>query len=144
MRFDQVKLAAHDPERLAAFYVSALGCVPVRPLTRLPESVSPALGAPDSVVELTMLRLPVAGAEHGPRLELYRFVGGWPPGWRHLPGTGQLAFWVDDVDAAARSVLGEGGSRFGEIVDWVTPGGVTARFGYFLDPEGNIVDLWTS
>lgn len=144
MRFDQVKLAADDPERLTRFYVEALHCAVQRPLTTVDdEVVSRGIGAPGHVVELTLLTLPGRTDETTPRLELYRFLGGWPERWRHLPGTGQLAFFVEDVDAAARRVLAAGGSMLGEIVDWVLPQG-NARFAYLTDPEGNIIDLWTA
>lgn len=44
---------------------------------------------------------------------------------------------VDDVDAALRDVADAGGTVVGEAEN-----GARGRFGWFIDPEGNKVELW--
>ena len=44
---------------------------------------------------------------------------------------------VSDVDAALRSVADGGGTIVGEAAN-----GERGRFGWFIDPEGNRVELW--
>lgn len=44
---------------------------------------------------------------------------------------------VDDLDGALRQVLAAGGALAGEVQSFDY-----GRFGWFLDPEGNKVELW--
>lgn len=142
VRFDQVKILARDPEALAAFYREALGCETVVPLQELEDdAVARATGVPDADMKLTVLRLPGRG-EHGPVLELYSVSGPRPDDWHYQPGQGQLAFEVEDLEAAMGRVGGAGGSKLGDLVEWEGPSGARARFVYMRDPEGNIIDLW--
>jgi predicted enzyme related to lactoylglutathione lyase len=46
-------------------------------------------------------------------------------------------FVVDDVDGALEQVVAAGGKAVGSVRDY--PYG---RFGWFLDPDGNKVELW--
>ena len=46
-------------------------------------------------------------------------------------------FVVDDLDGALRQVEEAGGKSTGEVQDYSY-----GRFGWFLDPEGNKVELW--
>ena len=46
-------------------------------------------------------------------------------------------FVVDDVDAALTAVVAAGGKTIGKACDY--PNG---RFGWFMDPDGNKVELW--
>lgn len=142
MRFDQVKFLARDAETLASFYEEALGCEIVVPPQDVDDAVSRAVGVPDAVVKLTVLRLPGRG-EHGPVLELYSVNGDRPPDWHYQPGQGQLAFEVEDLEQAMGRVGGAGGNKLGDLVEWEAPSGARARFVYMQDPEGNIIDLWS-
>lgn len=45
---------------------------------------------------------------------------------------------VDDVDGALAQVVAAGGTLAGEVND----SGEYGRFGWFLDPDGNKVELW--
>ncbi len=45
---------------------------------------------------------------------------------------------VDDVDAALAQVVAAGGRQVGAIEDYDY-----GRFGWFVDPDGNKVELWT-
>lgn len=142
MRFDQVKFLARDAEALASFYEEALGCEIVVPPQDVDDAMSRAVGVPDAVVKLVVLRLPGRG-EHGPVLELYSVNGDRPPDWHYQPGQGQLAFEVEDLEQAMGRVGGAGGQKLGDLVEWESPSGARARFVYMQDPEGNIIDLWS-
>lgn len=142
MRFDQVKFLARDAGALASFYEEALGCEIVVPPQDVDDAMSRAVGVPDAVVKLTVLRLPGRG-EHGPVLELYSVNGDRPPDWHYQPGQGQLAFEVEDLEQAMGRVGGAGGQKLGDLVEWESPSGARARFVYMQDPEGNIIDLWS-
>ena len=142
VRFDQVKILSRDLEALARFYEEALDCeVIVRPLST-DSVVARGVGVPGGTVTLCTLRLPGRGGR-GPVLELYSVDGDRPEGWDYLPGNGQLAFHVDDLESAIGRVLAAGGSQLGEVVEWQGPSGATARFVYLRDPEGNIIDLYS-
>jgi len=143
MRFAQIKLTARDPAALAGFYVDALGCEVLLGPTPVQGAVSQGAGAPGSVLELTILALP-GDHDPAPTLELYRFLENPPDAWPYAVGSGQIAFYVDDVEAAATAVVAAGGTVLGEVVDWIAPFDTVARFVYLQDPEGNLVDVWTS
>lgn len=142
MRFDQVKFLARDLEALTGFYKEALHCVIVVPVQSTDRAVARGVGVPDAEVTLAVLRLPGRG-DHGPVLELYSVEGEVPDGWDYLPGQGQLAFEVDDLETTVGKVVAAGGSTLGEVVEWEAPSGAVARFVYLKDPEGNIIDLWS-
>jgi glyoxylase I family protein len=142
VRFDQVKILARDLEPLLRFYQEALGCELVIPPLVTEDVVSRGVGVPGATVTLSALRLPGRG-DRGPVLELYSVEGQVPDDWDFRPGNGQLAFQVDDLEAAIGKVVAAGGSQLGEVVEWQGPSGATARFVYLRDPEGNIVDLYS-
>jgi glyoxylase I family protein len=143
VRFDHVKLVAHDVSLLAEFYEKAIGCEPLTAVMELSDdALTRGLGAPGAVVRIVWMGMP-GHDDGGPTLELYRVVDDADsPGWGYRHGQGQLSFQVDDVESAVEKVIAAGGSFLGEMVDWETPSGNTARFVYLRDPEGNIVDLW--
>ncbi|HEX6221556.1 MAG TPA: VOC family protein [Acidimicrobiia bacterium] len=141
MRFDQTKFLADDVEALARFYLDALDCETVVASQEVEAAVSRAVGVPDATITLTILRLPGRG-EHGPVLELYSVEGPRPDGWDYTSGQGQIAFEVDDLEAAIGRVIAAGGGQLGEVVEWTAPSGAVARFVYLRDPEGNIIDLF--
>jgi catechol 2,3-dioxygenase-like lactoylglutathione lyase family enzyme len=142
VRFDQVKILARDLQALADFYVEALDCETVVPGLVTDSAVSRAFGIANATVTLTVLRLPGRG-EHGPVLELYSVgEGEVPESWDYRPGQGQMAFAVDDLEAAIDKVVSAGGSDLGEVVEWRGPSGNLARFVLLQDPEGNVIDLY--
>lgn len=141
VRFDQVKLIAHDVSGLADFYSTALGCVTLEALqTWIGGDVARGMGAPDAEITVVMLGLP--GHEESELvLEIYSVTPA-PADWAYGPGQCQTAFQVDDLDSSVDRFLDRGGSMLGEIVEWRAQTGNLARFVYLRDPEGNLVDLW--
>lgn len=142
VRFDHVKVLTRDVDALARFYEEALDCEPMTQVLDLfDDSLRRGLGLAAGGVRMIWLKLP--GDASGPALELYQIEDGATEEWEYLPGQGHLSFLVDDVEVATEKVLASGGTLLGEMTDWVTPSGNTARFVYLRDPEGNIVDLWS-
>jgi catechol 2,3-dioxygenase-like lactoylglutathione lyase family enzyme len=141
VRFDQIKFLTNDVAGLARFYVDALDCEVVIDTQEVDEVVSRAVGVPEARVTLSILRLPGRG-DHGPVLELYSIEGPRPDGWGYVPGGGQIAFEVEDLEAAIGRLISSGASLLGEVVEWTGPSGAVARFVYLNDPEGNIIDLF--
>lgn len=142
MRFDQTKFLVRDVDSLSTFYEKALDCETVVAVQAISDpAVARAIGVPGADITLTVLRLPGRGSQ-GPVLELYSMSGGDQTTWSHGPGQGQIAFEVEDLEGAVDRVKEAGGANLGEIVEWQSPSGSTARFVYMRDPEGNIIDLW--
>ena len=137
-----MKILAHDIEALARFYEAALDCETVVPVMATDSAVARGVGVPGATVTLTALRLPGRG-DRGPILELYSVEGEVPDSWDYVPGHGQLAFEVEDLETSIGRVIAEGGSNLGEVVEWQAPSGTVARFVYMRDPEGNIIDLYS-
>lgn len=146
-RYRHTNLVARDWRRLAAFYEHVFGCSRVPPERHLHgEWLERATGVARARLSGTHLRLPGCGAD-GPTLEVFQYESVVP---QDLPvanraGYGHLAFAVDDVDAALRAVIAEGGSALGEIATHDIAGAGTLRVTYARDPEGNILELqsWT-
>ena len=93
------------------------------------------------------LRLPGYG-DNGPTLEIFNYNIPESRGKTAVnrPGFGHIAFSVDDVIAAQKSVLQAGGKTVGEIVTLQVATGAKVTWCYVTDPEGNIIELqsWSS
>ena len=118
-RYVHTNLIARDWRRLAAFYESVFGCVPVM-----------------------HLRMP-GGAAAAPTLEIFNYsqLADGPSPEVNRPGFSHIAFSVDSVDAARAEFLGAGGSPVGDVVTLRTATGALVTWCYVADPEGNIVEL---
>jgi catechol 2,3-dioxygenase-like lactoylglutathione lyase family enzyme len=141
VRFDHVKFAARDIDRLIDFYREAFGCsVLLEPFVSGDEALIRAIGAePGSGWRMAVLELP--GDNRG-RLELYTVTGQGASAWPFAAGQGQISIEVADVAAAAERVAAAGGSKLGEVSDWRGPSGRVARLVFMRDPEGNLVDVY--
>lgn len=141
-RYVHTNLVARDWRRLAAFYESVLGCVPVPPERDYSGPVFDA-GTGVSGARLTSmhLRMPVGGSA-APTLEIFNYsqLDEGPPPRVNRPGFAHIAFAVDSVDEARREFLDAGGSAIGDVVTLVTSAG-NVTWCYVADPEGNIVEL---
>ena len=142
-RFGHTNLIARDWRRVARFYESVFGCVPVPPERdyRGPD-LERGTGVADSGLQGVHLRLPGHGSD-GPTLEIYTYdrLEPGPTPAVNRPGWGHIAFVVDDVDASVEAVLAAGGTQVGEVVTLTTAVGTRVTWCYVTDPEGNAVEL---
>jgi glyoxylase I family protein len=143
IRYTHTNLIAHDWEKLAAFYVRALGCEPLEPKRDLQGPwLERASGVANAHLVGRHLRLPGHGPS-GPTLEIFQYTEVLPqtaPA-ANRAGLAHLAFAVDDVAAALAVVVREGGSALGEVVSTEVAGAGRLTFTYAKDPEGNLIEL---
>ncbi len=147
-RYVHTNLIARDWRRLAAFYQSVFGCVPVQPERDLSgPALEAGTGVPGSTLSGMHLRLPGAGAD-GPTLEIFSYSrqADGPAPAVNRPGFAHIAFAVASVNDARDEVLAAGGKAVGEVVTTTISTGAQVTWCYVTDPEGNIVELqaWSS
>lgn len=139
-RFGHVNVIAHDWRRLAEFYETVFGCVPVPPeRDQRGEWLDRLTGVPGTHIRGVHLRLPGGSAT----LEIYGYGDAAPrvsigP---NTPGFSHIAFMVDDLDAAVRRVQDGGGGEWGEAGEVDIAGIGRLRLQYLTDPEGNIIEI---
>jgi len=142
-KYVHTNLIAKDWRRLASFYREVLGCTPVPPKRDLSGGwLDRATGLAGARITGVHLRLPGCG-DDGPTLEIFQYeaMPERPSSAPNLPGFAHIAFAVDDVEAAARAVLAQGGSAVGELTTREVSGVGVITFQYVADPEGNIIEL---
>ena len=142
-RYTHTNLIAQDWRRLATFYQKVFGCSPVPPERDLRgDWLDQATGIPKSHIRGQHLRLPGWG-DAGPTLEIFQYdsMPAHPVSQPNTPGLAHLAFAVDDVEAAVRSVMAHGGTIVGALTVRDIPDVGRLTFQYVADPEGNIVEL---
>jgi predicted enzyme related to lactoylglutathione lyase len=147
-RYVHTNLIALDWRRLAGFYQSVFGCVPVPPERDLSgPAIEVGTGLPGAKIAGIHLRLPGVGAE-GPTLEIFSYArpAAGPPPAVNRPGFAHIAFAVASVADAREEVLAAGGTAVGEVVTTTIATGAQVTWCYVTDPEGNIVELqaWSS
>lgn len=142
-RYVHTNLIAKDWRKLADFYQQLFGCMPVPPERDLAgPNMEAGTGIQNVHVRGMHLRLPGYGDE-GPTLEIFSYnplAEKQVPAVNH-PGFGHLAFSVDNVENAQKSVLEAGGKAVGEIVIVQIATGAKVTWCYVTDPEGNIIEL---
>jgi len=142
-RYVHTNLVARDWRRLAAFYQTLFGCVPVPPERDYSGPIFEA-GTGVKGARLTGVHLRMPGAvPDGPTLEIFNYaqLADGPAPAVNRPGFGHIAFAVDSVDDARAQVLAAGGSSVGDVVTLTTANGAHVTWCYVTDPEGNIVEL---
>ena len=142
-RYVHTNLIAKDWRKLADFYQQLFGCIPVPPERDLSGALMEAgTGIADVHVRGMHLRLPGYG-ENGPTLEIFSYdpMAEKPSPAVNHPGLGHLAFSVDNVETAQKTVLDGGGKAVGEIVTVQIATGAKVTWCYVTDPEGNIIEL---
>jgi predicted enzyme related to lactoylglutathione lyase len=142
-KYAHTNLVARDWRRLAHFYETVFGCVPILPERHFDEEwLSQGSGVVGATLSGIHLRPPGCG-EAGPTLEIFQYgrteQAAIPSANRM--GFGHIAFVVDDVSAARDAVLAGGGSLLGEIVSVDLADAGTVTWVYVRDPEGNIIEL---
>jgi len=140
--YAHTNLIARDWRRLAAFYKTALGCLPVAERDLAGEWLERGSGVPRARIRGVHLRLPGYG-DTGPTLEIFQYseVVEAPVPPANRVGFGHIAFMVADVAVARQAVLAAGGSALGTVESVAIPGGPTVTWTYVRDPEGNIIEL---
>ena len=146
-RFAHTNLIARDWRKLAVFYQSVFGCVPVPPERDYSgPTLEAGTGIPGAALTGVHLRLP-GHRESGPTLEIFHYsqLADAPTPAVNRPGFGHIAFQVSSVPEAQAEVLEAGGSTVGEIVELALSDGRRVTWCYVRDPEDNIIELqsWT-
>jgi predicted enzyme related to lactoylglutathione lyase len=142
-RYVHTNVIAHDWRRLADFYRSVFGCVPVPPERDLSgPALEAGTGVPGATLAGIHLRLPGSGAD-GPTLEIFSYsrLADGPAHAVNRPGFAHIAFAVASVGDARAEVLAAGGQAVGDIVETTIANGARVTWCYVTDPEGNIVEL---
>lgn len=142
-RYAHTNLIARDWRKLADFYQTVFGCVPVPPARdQRGDWLERGTAVAGAHVQGVHLRLPGHGPD-GPTLEIYGYDQVVPQGEpvANRAGYGHLAFAVDDVGRAVEAVVSAGGSVVGETVSTVVEGRGRIEFAYVRDPEANIIEL---
>jgi len=141
--FVHTNLVARDWEKLAQFYVGALGCARKPPERNLEGKwLDQATSLRRAHLRGIHLLLPGYGAK-GPTLEIFEYSR---ERWSrapavNAPGFGHIAFAVQNVGNTLRQVERCGGGRVGERVSADIEGVGRIDFVYARDPEGNIIEL---
>ncbi len=142
-KYVHTNLIARDWKKLSQFYQEVFGCVPVPPERHYKgNDLERGTGVRGSELHGKHLRFPGYG-DNGPTLEIYSyslFEQGMLPAVNR-PGFGHIAFSVDDVEDARRTVIEAGGKAVGEVVALQTATGDSVTWCYVRDPEGNNIEL---
>lgn len=145
-RYGHTNVIARDWRRLAAFYETVVGCIPVPPERDYSgELAERGTGVKDAAFQGVHLRLPGHGPD-GPTLEIYTYASNIDPATTPAAnriGWGHIAFMVDDVEQARAAVLEAGGGLLpdAEVVTTKTADGRHVTWCYLTDPEGNLIEL---
>jgi catechol 2,3-dioxygenase-like lactoylglutathione lyase family enzyme len=106
------------------------------------EKLEAGSGIPGAHLRGFHLRLPGYG-DNGPTLEIFNYNSLEVRNKTAVnrPGFGHIAFSVDDVETAQKTVLKAGGKAVGEIVTIQLSPAAKVTWCYVTDPEGNIIEL---
>lgn len=147
IKFAHVSITARDLNRLAVFYMDALGCTPARAEKGFSgEWLEKGTGVSGADFRRVHLRMP-GGGEDGPFLEIIEYsetqYDPTPPA-ANRTGLRHVAFETETPEELRERydlVLESGGRKLGEITEREIEGLGTVTFVYMTDPEGNIVEL---
>ena len=136
-RFDHVGITVADLETATAFF-AGLGLEVEGRMSVEGEFLDTVIGIPDARTEIVMLRPP----DGSTRLELSSFVRpehqpGLPAAMANELGLRNVAFEVDDLQAAVDRLAAEGYGLVGDIGQYEH----LWRMAYVRGPEGIIVSL---
>lgn len=143
MKYVHTNIVAHNWRDLANFYIKVFNCKEILPERNLSgEWIQRLTGIENVYVEGIHLALP-GYCEGGPTLEIFSYsVEGKKIENRiNQFGFAHIAFLVDHVEAVLNSLLQEGGSVVGDLIekDYEEMGTLTVV--YAKDIEGNIVEI---
>ena len=137
-RFDHVGITVADLNAVTSFFVGLGLEIVGEPMFVEGEFLDTVIGIPDSRTEIVMLRSP----DGGTLLELSSFVRpnhqpGSPTAMANELGLRNLAFEVDDLQAAVDELASDGYPLVGDIGQYQN----MWRMAYVRGPEGIIVSL---
>jgi lactoylglutathione lyase len=142
-KYVHTNLIARDRKRLVRFYTDVFRCEPKGPERDMSgEWLDRITALCNAHLTGVHLRLPGYGND-GPTLEIFRYdqlIECDLPAANRC-GFGHIAFAVDEVDEALRTVIAAGGSAVGKVATREVDGVGVLRVVYARDPEGNIVEL---
>jgi lactoylglutathione lyase len=142
-KYVHTNLIARDWKRLVRFYTDVFGCQPKVPKRDMSgEWLDRVTALRNAHLIGVHLRLPGYGND-GPTLEIFSYdqlIECDLPAPNRC-GFGHIAFAVDEVDEALRTVIAAGGSAVGKVATKEVDGVGVLRVVYARDPEGNIVEL---
>lgn len=143
MKYVHTNIVSSNVAKLADFYIKVFECKQLRPESQLyGDWLEKGTGVKGANIKQIDLQLPGYDA-NGPVLEIFEYseiVGRQEVPRVNTKGLGHLAFKVDDVGEVLESVIENGGSKIGELVEKEFKSG-TLTFVYMTDPEGNIVEI---
>ncbi|MFO7445672.1 MAG: VOC family protein [Ignavibacteriaceae bacterium] len=142
-KYVHTNLIAENWKKLAGFYTKVFGCTFVSPERDYKGlSLDAATALKDAHLTGAHFRLP-GYDENGPTLEIfnYNMLESRSKTVVNRPGYGHIAFEVEDVNKARRTVEEHGGSVIGEVVTHTINTGAKVTWCYVTDPEGNIIEL---
>lgn len=143
IRYSHTNLIVKDVAAMVSFYQDVLGCRRIGQTRDLSGGwVDRLTGMENAHIVGEHLALPGYETD-GPTLEIFSYDSVLPrtAGAVNASGFTHIAFAVDDVEDALRSVLSRGGGRIGETVRADYADGRHGVFVYATDPEGNILEL---
>lgn len=136
--WDHTALAVNDVSRSATFYQQAFGYELQYQVQGIEGPMGAMMGIPELVCDVAQLRSPLTG--HG--LELLCFRPRGETAATTAPGTGHIAFVVDDVAASLAALERLGAEPLGPVTLWPPghewPSGLAV---YCREPGGSVVEL---
>ncbi len=136
-----VSFTVKDLERSLGFYRDTLGMELVGTMERKGDDISRIVAFEDAYLKIAFVELPRAG---GMQLELIQYVSpqGQPIDRRTCnPGSAHICFRVEDIHEVYGTLKARGvafKSEPVEILAGINRGGYAV---YFLDPDGNTLEL---
>src|SRR5690606_35291988 len=145
IRYAHTNIITTDWKKLADFYETVFGCVPVPPIrNQKGDWLDRGTGVLRAHIQGLHLRLPGYG-EGGPTLEIFQYsdVKEQPPTVPNQRGLGHLAFQVDaeNLIECVALALENGATKIGELTEHFVEKVGLLRFIYIADPDGNIIEL---
>lgn len=139
--WDHSALAVADLESATRFYTAAFGYEVIFENPGITDLIVGMVGIPGLECDLVQLQHPTT--RHVLELLEFRNVA---PGMEDRgptrPGSGHIAFFVDDLDLSLERVLKMGAELLGEITHWPAgPGWPEGRSVYCKDPSGTVFEL---
>lgn len=144
IKFVHTNIVARDWRKLAQYYITVFGCLPMYPERDLSgQWIDDLTNLKDVKIRGIHLKLPGYKDNH-PTLEIFEYEQNFENRETPLinnPGFSHIAFHVDNVEEIVKNVIDNGGFLYGELVKKVFNDLGTLTVAYTKDIEGNIVEV---